>query len=163
MDIVYLGIGILSFLTMLPLAPFAHKLHLGLLWLSALVIVLTTLFNLFAFPFSNEAPLKVYFKQTIDLNEGVNTVTLTGVEPFLSKYLIPEFPSTANVKVTCSKGSRFPELTGCSWKGLQPEVASGSPPKMDQSGIIACQTGLRPNSFGRARNTLLQYLFRYPP
>lgn len=104
------------------------------------MLVISVLFNIFAFPFSSEAPLKVYFKQSIDLDAGVNKVSMTGMQPYLSKYIVPELPSTAGENVACKKGSRFPELYECSWEGKAPEVAPGSP----QSWIKVKTTLARP-------------------
>jgi hypothetical protein len=124
-------VGALSFFTILPLAPFSHKLYRGLLGVSLFLLLISTLFNIFAFPFSNEAPLKVYFKQILDLESGNNRITITGSMPFLTDAIIPELPSTMAKEVKCGKvigkSTRFKELNQCSWDGLRPAVAPGSP------------------------------------
>jgi len=143
---IYLGVAVLSFLTMLPLAPFVHKLNRGLLGLAALVLIISTLINVFAFPFSDRSPLKVFFQQSVDLDTGINKVTLAGVQPFLTKYVIPEIPSAVGAELTCKEGRKYRELNECYWEGIPPRVASGSPRKW-----ITVDTTLRRPGYGRIK------------
>jgi hypothetical protein len=63
----------ISILIILPLAPFSLKLHRYLTILILLSFVASTIFNWLAFPFSQEAPLKVFFQQKLELDVGMNT------------------------------------------------------------------------------------------
>lgn len=89
-----------------------------------LVFVVTFLYSSFSFPFSSDAPLKVFFQQSINLNSGDNLVQLTGIEPWLQRSVISELPSSWGKKLTCSTDSLRPVPT-CLWSGLSPHVASG--------------------------------------
>jgi len=124
---VYLIIGVLSFFTLLPLAPFVHKLHRFLFIFGLLVFVASAAINIFAFPFSQYSPLKIYFRQTLDLDTGRNEVILVGVTPFLHDSIIPQLPSATGKDVSCRSGVKYPELKECSWDGHIPAIAPGSP------------------------------------
>lgn len=90
---------------------------------AVLTILGCLIYNLVAFPFSREARLKYYFVQQMDLNSGVNNVTLLGVDGFLQD-VIEEFPSAAGQPLRCGEAS-FPTRIGlaeCSWHGLPPNV-----------------------------------------
>jgi hypothetical protein len=97
------------------------------LGIAVLILLISTVLNIFAFPFTQHSPLKIYFRQTVDLDTGKNQVTLAGAMPFLRNAILPELPSAVNNEVTCRTGSKFPELNECSWEGKLPSVASGSP------------------------------------
>ncbi|KAJ3536744.1 hypothetical protein NM688_g6793 [Phlebia brevispora] len=65
---VYGGLAALSILIFINLAPFSHKLHyaLNLFVLIILVLVLAVAWSVF--PFTQEAPLKVFFQQSVELD-----------------------------------------------------------------------------------------------
>ena len=107
---------------MLPLAPFIHKIHKAVVLFVGAVFVIGTLCNISAFPFDSSAPLKVFFKQTVDLDNQTNSVILEGVPMYLRHPIIDEIPSSVN-KAWCSDQSIRPLLYSCRWPGLVPNVA----------------------------------------
>ncbi|KAF8520457.1 Zn-dependent exopeptidase [Hysterangium stoloniferum] len=117
---VYGAMALLSFLIVLPLSPFIHKLHryVSVGFLSILII--TGIYCLVAFPFSQTSPLKVKFSQVVDLDNGSNVVNLDGLAGYMKESIVSSFPSTWNQKVNCTDvpGS----LQRCQWSGLSPSV-----------------------------------------
>jgi hypothetical protein len=82
------------------------------------------IYSLLAFPFSREARLKFYFVQTVDLDSGVNNVTLTGLDGYIQD-IISELPSAAGQSLRCGGQGVDPLRTGlqtCIWHGLAPNV-----------------------------------------
>jgi hypothetical protein len=77
---VYTSVAVLAFLIILPVAPFAHKLHRTLTLLVALVFTLGLVYTLFAAPFTPPAPMKVYFAQSLELPP--TQPLLSGTEPY---------------------------------------------------------------------------------
>jgi hypothetical protein len=113
-----------AFLIVLPLAPFIHKLHWSLMTIIVAIFVGSTLYNLLSFPFTSSEPLKVYFKQTVDLDANTNRVYLEGVEMYLRHPIIDEIPSSgASGGVWCSDEGIRPLLGSCRWSGAMPAVA----------------------------------------
>lgn len=127
--LVYIAIAILSTLILLPLAPFLHRLTYHVPTFLLLVLIGTLIYNLVAFPFSSNNRLKLRFIQTIDLESGINEVTLSGIgDPFL-KDTIKNVPSAAGQDWNCAKD---PEgtLAKCSWNGLPPRVLGNAHPNL---------------------------------
>ncbi|KAF8711662.1 Peptidase family M28, partial [Rhizoctonia solani] len=129
---VYLAIGFLSVLLALPIAPVAHRIHIGASFFLALVVFTTAIYSLTAFPFSPLNPLKVYAQQTIDLDSGINKVHLVTL-PSLNLYnkdqppLWYSLPSTQRQPVFCSSRSKEKDgLGSCEWPGLVPNVTLDS-------------------------------------
>lgn len=131
---VYLITAFFSILIVVPLAPFMHKIQKTVSVALLLVLVITVAYNALSFPFSPATPLKVYFQQTMDLDQGAlgenSTVTLVGVKGYLRDYVIPSIPSgwdatrRGNDSVQCgATGERRAGLVGCSYEGLMPKVA----------------------------------------
>jgi hypothetical protein len=82
------------------------------------------IYTLLAFPFSRDARLHVYFVQTVDLNTGINNVTVTGLDGYLQD-IIGEFPSAAGQPLRCSTNAAPITRRGlktCVWHGLAPNV-----------------------------------------
>lgn len=124
---------------MLPIAPFAHKLHGRLNFLVIVVFVAATLYCLFTHPFTQTAPMKVRFLQRVHLGEQsdsllteqVSNSELTGVPIFhlsdeipsvttslfgLPKHVqkvVSELPSSHGKDVRCEKIQMG--LTNCTW------------------------------------------------
>lgn len=168
---IYAAISLLSLLSTLPIFPFigARRVHRYLLWALALLWMLTTAltwipwsgawagsihgFEGGLFPFSEDAPYKVFFEQTVDLsssNETTNAkvvTTLAGAAPFLQDMILPLIPSYLHSvahgrEVKCidmQVGQRKLGLVKCTWETYNSEpdiafatmdmipVASGSP------------------------------------
>lgn len=120
---VYLFIAVLSTLLIAPITPFIHRFTYPLPTLLFLICVATTIYNLTAFPFSAESKLKVYFLQQVDLDTGINTVSLTGLMPFV-KDIIKALPSAAGQDLACKSPDYTARagLTKCEWHGIPPNV-----------------------------------------
>lgn len=129
MLLVYMAIAILSVLILAPLAPFLHRFTYHLPTFLLLVFAGTLIYNLVAFPFSTNSRLKIYFLQTVDLESGINEVSLTGIgNPYLAE-TIKQIPSATGQDLNCSddSGGR-PGLVRCSWHGLPPRVVDNTHP-----------------------------------
>ena len=64
--------SLVSLFIILPLAPFGLKLHCSLTVLVLIIFIASTVYNWLVFPFSQAAPLKVFFQQTVELDLGTN-------------------------------------------------------------------------------------------
>jgi len=128
------AMGLISILILAPLGPFLHRFtyHIPVFLLS--ILIGTLIYNLVAFPFSAGNRLKVYFIQEVDLESGINRVSLTGVQPYV-RDIINHIPSASGQDVDCSAASRGKAgLTTCTWEGLPPRVVrnvpDGAPPSL---------------------------------
>ena len=88
------------------------------------------MFNWLAFPFSQEAPLKVFFRQMLELDLSTNTseahtshgslvravTALTGVPEYIDTQVIPHLPSSWGKETRCSSSPQ-PGLVTCTWEG----------------------------------------------
>lgn len=95
----------------------------------ALSFLATFSYNMLAFPFSSDNPLKVYFQQTIDLDTLENQVRLTGVSRYLSSSIVTEIPSAYGKEVDCGHDSARAGLQTCTWSGLPPNVVAHIKPQ----------------------------------
>ena len=133
--LLYVGIAALTVLILAPLGPFLHRYTYHIPTFLFLVFAGTLIYNLIAFPFSPNNRLKLYFLQSVDLDTGINRVSLTGIgDPYLSE-AIHSLPSVAGEKLDCAKSSRRRDLTECAWNGLAPQVVKtthppGVPPEL---------------------------------
>lgn len=121
---IYLFLAVLTTLLLLPLTPFLHRFIYQIPTFLFLVFVACLIYNLLAFPFSREARLKVFFVQTVDLDSGVNNVTLTGLDGYIQD-IIAELPSAAGQTLRCGGQGVDPLRSGlqtCVWHGLVPNV-----------------------------------------
>ncbi|KKK23870.1 hypothetical protein AOCH_002913 [Aspergillus ochraceoroseus] len=109
----FIYIAIVAFTTLLltPMLPFIHRYtyHIPLFLLA--VFIGTMIYNLVAFPFSDSDRLKLFFIQEVNLDTGVNTASLAGVQPFAAGQSISCNPLGDRVK--------------CSWAGIPPQVTTG--------------------------------------
>lgn len=126
MQTVYILVSITTFFTILPLAPYAHRLpiffYIGILSVGALSI----LYCLVSSPFSADAPFKAWFYQTVDLNSGTNTVRLQGLPGPLSQ-IINEVPSVINTpsdRGVLWTPSSIPRFKMAEWEGLSPKIST---------------------------------------
>ena len=118
---VYFAIAAFTVLLFSPIVPLIHRFTWHIPIFMLLVLAGTLIYNLTAFPFSPQNRLKLYFQQSIDLDTGVNNVTLTGVDSYVQN-AISYLPSAAGKSVNCTVGERSPNLVQCSWHGLSPTV-----------------------------------------
>nr|POF15018.1 vacuolar membrane protease [Quercus suber] len=125
---VYLLAAGLTILLLSPLTPFLHRFTYHIPTLLFFVFIGCLIYNLLAFPFSRDARMKHYFVQTLDLDTGVNNVTLRGLDGYIQD-IIDELPSAADQHIRCgtSTGDALKQgLQSCSWHGLAPQVLSSS-------------------------------------
>jgi hypothetical protein len=127
---IYLFIIALVVLLMAPVTPFVHRLTAFLPTVLLLVFIGTFIYNILAFPFSDDSRLKVYFVQQVNLDTGINTISLTGL-PEYTENIISQIPSSAGQTVNCGS----PDYTArsglhkCSWTGTPPNVLLTPPSK----------------------------------
>ncbi|KAF9476651.1 hypothetical protein BDN70DRAFT_995500 [Pholiota conissans] len=139
--LVYALVSLPAFFLILPLAPFSYKLRpcrpLTLLILA--IFIGTTLYAWLTFPFSVQAPLKIFFRQSVgfprqsmvqtsaartahsssnaDLALNPTVITsLTGAKKYLRTHLIPTLPSAKGKRVWCRDETFRPGLTTCEWE-----------------------------------------------
>ncbi|KAE9992367.1 hypothetical protein EG327_009321 [Venturia inaequalis] len=122
----YLLVAIVSVLLLAPVAPFIHRFNYPIPSFLFFICVGTIIYNLLAFPFSENARLKVYFIQQVDLDTGINEVSLTGLMPYV-KDIIGFVPSAADQNLDCSSPDYTSRagLTKCKWHGIAPDVRNG--------------------------------------
>jgi len=161
MRTVYAPISLLSFLILLPLAPFVHKVHRLLAIVILLTFFVSTTYVWLAPPFTPSARLKVFFAHEVELTnmtgaisrpQLTRAVTQLNVIEGYGPRLMATLPSTwHNVDSDddhCKAGKWRPGLTTCEWPvlpALQPWIASVD---IDDEGtwFIANATRLGPAS-----------------
>ncbi len=126
---IYVLTAILTTLLFAPLSPFLHRHTYHIPLFLFLVFAGTTIYNLTAFPFSPSNRLKPYFLQRVDLDTGINTVSLTsiGTGPYLHDAIFA-LPSAAGQTLSCTPSTLRNDLTECSWTGLPPRVVPNTHP-----------------------------------
>lgn len=118
----------------------------------ALIFIASTLYNLFSFPFSPADPLKVAFKQTVDLDAGTNRVFIDGVPKYLRHHIVNEIPSAnGHVGVWCSDHGIRPLLSECRYSGPMPAVAGPNTKLSDLITHSAKRTGGRNSTLAQFR------------
>ena len=114
----------LTTLLLLPLTPFLHRFIYQVPAFLFFIFVGCLIYNLLAFPFSRNAHLKFYFVQNLDLNTGVNNVTLIGLNGYLQD-IISDLPSAAGQPPRCGSQATDKIQSGvqsCVWHGIAPNV-----------------------------------------
>ncbi|KAL8730488.1 MAG: hypothetical protein Q9181_004652 [Wetmoreana brouardii] len=125
----YIAIAVFTILILIPVSPFIHRYTYHVPIFLLLILIGTLVYNLLAFPFSANNRLKVYFDQRVDLDTGINTVSLTGIKDggYL-RDIVGSLPSTAGQEISCVDSALRIGLMECSWHGLPPKVVP-SPPR----------------------------------
>jgi len=129
----YLVVAIFSILLLLPIGPFMHRVGHVLPTLLFVVFLSTLVYNLVSFPFSGTNRYKTYFQQTVDLDSGLNQVTLVGIEEYIRE-IIAYVPSAAGQTISCTTRPEIRSgLSFCSYSGVAPKVVddvkNGVPPE----------------------------------
>jgi len=128
----YLVVALFSVLILLPITPFMHRVKIHLTGILFLIFLGTLAYNLLVFPFSENNRYKAYFQQTVDLESGVNHVTLVGIEKYIRE-IIAQIPSASGQKILCIERPQIRSgLSFCSWEGIPPRVVpnvGGAPPE----------------------------------
>lgn len=121
----------MSVLIFINLAPFSHRIHPALNGAVLMILVLVVAVAWSAFPFTQEAPLKLFFQQSVELDlsacsaggctqstssGGISSdvsvvpqmssilsakTVLTGPRGYVDKVVIPELPSSWGKKTHC--------------------------------------------------------------
>lgn len=154
----YIGIAVLSALLFAPLGPFLHRYTYHIPLFLVLVFAGTIIYNLTAFPFSANNRLKLYFVQEVDLDSGINRVSLTGIDPKTGPFLkdaIASLPSSAGQTPSCTPSMRRRDLTECSWHGLPPRVVANThqdvPPEIGYADWLTFNATRAPDGATSAR------------
>ncbi|CAP72960.1 uncharacterized protein PODANS_2_3840 [Podospora anserina S mat+] len=123
----YLIVFAFTVLVLLPITPVIHRISHHIPVFLLVVFVGTLIYNLVAFPFSEESRYKVYFVQQIDLDTADNRVCYNGVDEYVHK-IIAELPSASGRNVTCGESKRA-ELVSCCYDGVDvaPRLGSETP------------------------------------
>ena len=137
----YEALALLSVLIFVPLAPFAHKLSRTLNAAVFVVFAVLLVACWTAFPFTLDAPFRVYFQQFVELAppmpsaRGAPAVvraetTITGLRGFVDRYVAGDIPSArASTSVDCNATGLRPDLMTCKWAtDLLPSPGNASAP-----------------------------------
>ena len=139
---VYAPISLLSFLIILPLAPFVHKVHRSLTVVAFFVCIASTSYVWLAPPFTPNARIKVFFAQKVDLSNVTSAVSrpqltraitqlnvIEGYGPRLTATLPSSWSSIDdNEGGQCIANKLRRGVTTCEWPvpaALLPSIASG--------------------------------------
>ncbi|RGP65768.1 aminopeptidase y [Fusarium sporotrichioides] len=124
-----LSLGILSIFLLLPLTPFMHRVTHHVPMFLFFVFVGTLIYNLVAFPFSDNNRFKFYFQQVIDLDNGTDTVSIVGIEDY-ARSVISSLPSTTGQDIKCQPAVGR-DLTDCQYdsSSLTPNLYKDKSPK----------------------------------
>jgi hypothetical protein len=114
---VYLSIAILTAVLFAPMLPYIHRFTYHVPIFLFLVLIGTMIYNLVAFPFSDSNRVKMFFHQEVDLDKGISTSYLTGMQPFVED-VVRGLPSSSG-QTECSD---FIKRVQCSWNGPEPHV-----------------------------------------
>ncbi|KUJ21238.1 putative zinc metalloprotease [Mollisia scopiformis] len=129
----YLVVALFTVLIILPITPFMHRITAPVPTFLFLVFIATLIYNLVAFPFSANNRYKAYFQQTVDLDSGINHVTLAGLEHYI-RDIISNIPSAAGQSIDCAPRPQIRAgVSFCTYEGLAPQVVDnvveGVPPE----------------------------------
>ncbi|KAH9485854.1 Vacuolar membrane protease [Psilocybe cubensis] len=127
---VYALVLMLALILVLPLAPFAYKLRPSrlLTYLVLTIFISSTLYTMLAFPFSVDAPLKVFFQQRVEfpsraLYDTLNpelrprvVTAISGPPKYIVKSIIASLPSAQGKDVFCRGEESKLGLLSCEWE-----------------------------------------------
>jgi hypothetical protein len=145
----YLVLALFSVLLILPIGPFMHRITHHIPAFLFLVFIGTLIYNLVAFPFSSNNRYKAYFQQTVDLDTGLNRVTITGLEEYV-RQIISSIPSAAGQSISCIERPEIRAgLKFCSYEGIAPSVIrnvkDGIPPEKGYKDWLHFNVSRAPN------------------
>lgn len=126
--LVYFGVALCTVLLFLPLAPFVHKLHINAAIAVFILLLVSVPYSLLAPPFSDYAPLKAFFQQSVDLDTGSQLVHIHALPGYTTQHIISALPSAHGQNITCvTSDVRGKNMEDCSFPGTTPRVAPGAP------------------------------------
>jgi hypothetical protein len=120
MLVLYVFMAAFAILILSPLVPFLHRFTWQVPTFMLLVLVGTLIYNLTAFPFSSNNRLKLFFRQEVDLDSGMNNVSIVGISPYV-QYAVRLLPEGENRFTNCV-ADRRPGRSICKGQGLPPRV-----------------------------------------
>ncbi|KAA8895749.1 hypothetical protein FN846DRAFT_922098 [Sphaerosporella brunnea] len=124
----YLLVAVFTTCILLPGSPFYHRIS----WIVTLslfaVCIVTLIYNLSAFPFSDLFRLKVYFQQSINLETGKGEAYLVGHSDFVEGIVRDYIPSAFGKEVTSIPDPVRLGLKRTSWDAPPPAVVPGVEP-----------------------------------
>ncbi|TBU56297.1 hypothetical protein BD310DRAFT_931826 [Dichomitus squalens] len=143
--LVYRLLALFSVLVFVPVTPFAHKLPQSLNAAVAALLVVLLVGSWTTFPFTQVAPFRVYFQQSVEVTSSISSpglainplvstradahhstvvsaeTTLTGLKGYIDRYITSGIPSSWNANVSCDPKGLRPDLMTCKWAtGLLP-------------------------------------------
>ena len=124
---IYLFISGLTFFLISPVLPFIHRFHYHIPSIFLLIFIISLVYNLLTFPFTESNRLKTYFVQRVDLDTGMNHVSLTGLKSYIDE-IASSIPSASKQDVQCH-GLDLPKYSGlhsCLWAGPAPQTVPNS-------------------------------------
>ena len=149
--VIYLALSILTVLIMAPIGPFLHRYTYHLPMFLILVLISTTIYNTLAFPFSGNNRLKVYFLQRLDLDSGLNTVSLMSPKKYFLDQIIETLPSAAGQKIEYTDSLLRKDTLEATWTGIPPEVVPNPQPGIPP--LIGSQNWIEFNITRDSKNT----------
>ena len=153
MFILYVAMAAFTILLFLPILPILHRFTWQIPIFLLFVLIGTLIYNLLAFPFSDQNRLKVFFQQEVDLDTGHNNVSLTGLPGYVQE-VIDSLPSSSGQTHQCEPAN--PGRVKCAWTGLDPKVVHShtSIPSKSQFGNWVSYNVTRPRKLNAAQFTL---------
>lgn len=127
---------------------------------------MSTIYALWTFPFSINAPLKIFFRQTVSFpgqhaehshaipQLPVIITELTGAKGYLPTLLIPSLPSAQGKKLSCREEKFRPSLITCGWETKlmpSPGAYSSSTNKWETGQFFQAQAQSTGATSGRVR------------
>jgi len=138
----------------LPASPFLHRFNVRLILFLFLILLGTFIYNMLAFPFSADSRYKAFFQQTVDLESGINRVSLMGIEKYI-RPIIEGIPSASGQNIICEDSTVRVPLRSCSWEGIAPAVVpnvpGGAPPERGYADWLSFNVTRSPNNHNSAR------------
>lgn len=123
----YLAVMAFSILLVLPLVPFMHRITHHVPVFLFVVLLVSLVYNLIAFPFSPQNRCKVYFQQSINLDSRKNNVTLVGIEGYV-RDIISYIPSAAGQTIGCYTQPEIRQgLNFCYYESIEPQITKSNP------------------------------------
>ena len=158
--VVYLLIAICTIMILLPLTPFLHRFTYHVPIFLLFVFIGTLIYNLVAFPFSSSNRFKIYWIQRINLDTGINNVSISTPDTPEVLDIINSLPSSAGQSLLKGDSVRR-DLVEHSWVGIPPEVVPSADPLLppglgyvDWLSFNATRTSINQARFSvRGRNT----------
>ncbi len=122
----YMVVAFVTVLLLLPTTPTLHRFTYHIPMFLFLLFIGTLIYNLVAFPFSANNRYKAYFQQTVDIDTGINTVTIAGLEDYV-RPIIAFIPSAAGQDIQCESRKGGKKIRFCSYTGIPPSVVPLNP------------------------------------